>query len=152
MKRGLTLFLLMALLIGGCKDATAPSEPTGVVIPDDGKVYFISGPMEAPKGLSLSVVTPDGGVGTGRFAMSCVTITDSRRCTLYWLGATAMTTVAIATCATGFLSWSCGGALLSALYSWDQFYGEPPCGWCYTPFDVRTSGRWYRTDTALGRK
>jgi hypothetical protein len=137
--------LMMASLVGACSEVTAPVPASeGIVVPDDGSIVVISAEIPAtkgPKGLSFTTIAG----ATAHFGMSCTLITSSRRCTLLWIGATATTTIAIATCATS-LGWSCAGAVVAVGYSWDQFYNEPDCNTCNSPFNMENSGQWSRLD------
>jgi len=63
---------------------------------------------------------------------------------LYWIGAMATTTVAIATCTSGVFTAGRAGAIVAAAYTWDQYYREPSCGPCRNPFGMRVGDLWFR--------
>ena len=117
--------VLAALLAGACSDATAP-EPV--------KEEWVVGPSMMVNGAS------------GRFATSCTVGASGKRCTLLWIGASATSVVALATC-IGSLSIACAGGALAAAYTWDQWRQTPDCAGCANPWSFdNKAGNWYRHD------
>jgi hypothetical protein len=147
--------LVGALLFGACSEATDPEPENvagsfqqtateGIVVPDDGSIVVITGLIARPAVLEGPQANLSSGDDFGHLGMSCTLVTSSRRCFLLWIGATATTTVAIATCTSGVFTAGCAGAIIGAAYTWDQFLQEPDCRPCRDPFDLRTGGYWYR--------
>lgn len=150
-----TIPFLLAL-VAGCSGTTDPvSENTaksftvtdqGIVVPDDGSIVAITGMMtKPPPPRGVIDKFPNLASSVGYFGMTCTSTVASRRCTLLWIGATATTAVALATCASGIFTAGCAGAIIAASYTWDQFFMEPNCRPCAHPFSYLNRWSWTRS-------
>jgi hypothetical protein len=155
MRLRLVPVVIAALLAGACSDATAPGpvNDEGVVVPDDGTIVLLGETQHTPRFRTSNQPTPThpdlsfmvNGVSGGKFAISCTKVGSTKRCTLLYIMATATTTAAIATC-VGSSMILCSGALIGTGYAWDQFFAEPDCYGCKSPFDRSMYDPWTRED------
>ena len=90
------------------------------------------------------MVNGSSGKFTSQLHDHCV----GRRCTLLWIGATATTVVAIATCVGAFCRWLVLSGASSSGYAWDLWATTPDCNGCANPWsaDPKRPGEWYRHD------